>query len=60
MESNPNNYHPITCLPTIYDLVTLICTEQIYHYLIDQGIPPTRAEGYQTKYKGMQGPPSPG
>ena len=34
------NYRPITCLPTIYKLMTLLMTDKIYSHVTDQYILP--------------------
>ncbi|XP_066930549.1 uncharacterized protein [Clytia hemisphaerica] len=42
---NPNNYRPITCLNTIYKLLTSVLTERMYSFLEDNSILPTEQKG---------------
>ena len=35
--NNPKNYRPITCLTTMYNILTYILTEYTYSFLIDSG-----------------------
>ena len=42
---NPKNYRPITCLSTLYKLLTSILTERTYRHLDQQNILPTEQKG---------------
>ena len=42
---NPKNYRPITCLPTMYKLLTSIITERTYLYLEHNKMLPTEQKG---------------
>ena len=45
---NPKNYRPITCLSTLYKLLTSILTESAYRHLEQQNILPTEQKGCRT------------
>ena len=42
---NPKNYRPITCLPTMYKLLTSIITDRTYLYLEHNKMLPTEQKG---------------
>lgn len=42
---NPKNYRPITCLPTMYKLLTSILAERMYHFLDDKRLLPPEQKG---------------
>ena len=42
---SPKNYLPITCLSTLYKLLTSILTERTYRHLEQQNILPTEQKG---------------
>jgi hypothetical protein len=41
----PNNYRPITCLPTTYKLITLIISKRMQRYIDDQNLMPKEQKG---------------
>ena len=41
----PKNYRPITCLPTMYKILTSIITERAYNFLDKNNILPTEQKG---------------
>ena len=41
----PKNYRPITCLPTMYKILTSIITERTYSFLDNNNILPTKQKG---------------
>ena len=43
--NNPKNYRPITCLTTMYKILTSILTEYTYSFLIDSGLFPDEQKG---------------
>ena len=43
--NNPKSYRPITCLPTMYKILTSILTEYTYSFLIDIGLFPDEQKG---------------
>ena len=43
--SNPKNYRPITCLSTMYKLITSISTERLYQFLDSNNILPEEQKG---------------
>ena len=43
--NNPKNYRPITCLITMYKILTFILTEYTYSFLIDSGLFPDEQKG---------------
>ena len=42
---NPKNYRPITCLPTMYTILTSILTERTYAFLEENELLPTEQKG---------------
>ena len=53
-ENEAKNYRPITCLPTIYKLLTLIITESIYTHITDNDILPYEQKGCRRKARGCK------
>ena len=56
--NNPKNYRPITCLTSMYKILTSILTEYIYSFLIDSGLFPDEKKGckrgsYGCKYQSL-------
>ena len=45
--NNPENYRRITCLTTMYKILTSILTEYTYSFLIDSGLFPDELKGCQ-------------
>ena len=43
--NNPKNYRPITCLPTMYKILTSILTERTYAFLEENELLPTEQKG---------------
>ena len=41
----PKNYRPITCLPTMYKILTSIITERTYNFLENEDMLPTEQKG---------------
>ena len=41
----PNNYRPITCLPSIWKILTAQITEKIYYSLTSRGLFPDEQKG---------------
>ena len=41
----PKNYRPLTCLPTMYKILTSIITERTYNFLDNNNILPTKQKG---------------
>ena len=44
-ENKAKNYRPITCLPTMYKLLTLMMTERVYDHVTDNQILPFKQKG---------------
>ena len=42
---NPKNYRPITCLPTMYKILTSFLTERTYTFLGENELLPTEQKG---------------
>ena len=42
---DPKNYRPITCLPTMYKILTSVITERTYRFLHENQILPTEQKG---------------
>jgi hypothetical protein len=45
---NPKNYRPVTCLPTIYKLLTSIMSRRVQKYMEDANFMPKDAPYWQT------------
>jgi len=43
---NPKNYRPVTCLPTIYKLMTYIISSRMQKYTDDENLMPKEHKGY--------------
>ena len=52
--NNPKNYHPITCLTTMYKILTSILTEYTYSLLIDSGLFPDEQKGCKRRSYGCK------
>ena len=50
----PNNYRPITCLPTIFKLMTAIIAESMLNHLENNGIIPDEQRGNRRKSRGTK------
>ena len=35
---NPNNYRPVTCLPTVYKLITSVINRRMQKYMDDENL----------------------
>eukprot|EP00957_Ditylum_brightwellii_P173971 13244808-Ditylum_brightwellii.AAC.1 len=53
-ENIPKNYRPITCLPTVYKLITLILTDRVYKHLVAQNILLPEQKGIKQKARGCK------
>jgi len=42
---NPKNYRPVTCLPTIYKLITSIISRRMQKYMDDENLMPKEQKG---------------
>ena len=42
---NPNSYRPVTCLPTIYKLMTSITSRRLQKYMDDENLMPKSRKG---------------
>jgi len=42
---NPKNYRPVTCLPTIYKLITSIISRRMQKYMDDENLMPKEKKG---------------
>ena len=51
---NPKNYRPITCLTTMYKLLTSILTERIYHFLDKHNTLPLKQKGCRRNSYGCE------
>eukprot|EP00957_Ditylum_brightwellii_P143144 10906370-Ditylum_brightwellii.AAC.1 len=49
LENIPKNYRLITCLPTLYKLITLIFTNRVYKHLVAQNTMPPEQKGIKLK-----------
>ena len=50
----PNNYRPITCLPTTFKLMTEIIAESMLNYLENNGLIPDEQKGNRRKSRGTK------
>ena len=50
----PNNYRPITCLPTTFKLMTAIIAESMLNHRENSGLIPDEQKGNRTKSRGMK------
>jgi hypothetical protein len=50
----PKNYRPVTCLPTIYKLITSIISKQTQSYIDDQNLMPKEQKGCCRGSKGCK------
>ena len=50
----PNNYRPITCLPTTFILMTTIIAESMLNYLENNGFNPDEQKGNRRKSRGTK------
>jgi hypothetical protein len=48
------NYRPITCLPTMWKLLTSIVSEEMYHHLEEQKLLPIEQKGCRKKSRGTK------
>jgi len=51
---NPKNYRPVTCLPTIYKLITSIITRCMQKYMDDENLMPKEQKGCCSRSKGCK------
>jgi len=51
---NPNNYRPLTCLPTIYKLITSIISSHMQKYMDDENLMPKEQKGCCSGSKGCK------
>ena len=51
---DPSNYRPITCLPTIYKILTSCLTDIIYKHVTDTGILAEEQKGCRRNSKGCE------
>ena len=49
---NPRNYRPVTCLPTMYKLITSVISRCMQKYMDDENLIPKEQKGC---YKGSKG-----
>ena len=52
--SNPSNYRPITCLPTLYKIITSILTHRIQKHLTDNNILTEEQKGCRKHSQGCK------
>lgn len=52
--NNPANYRPITCLPTLYKIITSVITNSIYDHLIEQNILTDEQKGCRKNSRGCK------
>ena len=50
----PNNYRPITCLPTTFKLMTAIIAESMLNHLENNGLIPDEQKGNRRKSRGTK------
>ena len=53
-ENEAKNYRPITCLPTMYKLNTLLITERVYAHVTDNNILPYEQKGCMRNARGCK------
>jgi len=51
---NPKNYRPVTCLPTIYKLMTSIIRRRMQKYMDDENLMPKEQKGCCSGSKGCK------
>jgi hypothetical protein len=49
---NPKNYRPVTCLPTMYKLITSFISRRMQKYMDDENLIPKEQKGYYIGSKG--------
>ena len=49
---NPKNYRPVTCLPTMYRLITPVLSRRMQKYIDDENLIPKERKGC---YRGSKG-----
>ena len=49
---NPKNYRPVTCLPTMYKLITSVISRRMQKYMDDENLIPKEQRGC---YRGSKG-----
>lgn len=52
--NNPANYRPITCLPTLYKIITSLISQKIYSHLIDNNILTNEQKGCRKQSQGCK------
>ena len=53
-QNQAKNYRPITCLPTMYKLLTLMMTERVYQHVTENRILPFEQKGCTKKARGSK------
>jgi hypothetical protein len=51
---NPKNYRPVTCLPTIYKLITSIISSRMQKYMDNENLMPKEQKGGCSGTKGCK------
>jgi len=51
---NPKNYRPVTCLPTVYKLMTSIISRRMQKYMDDENLMPKEQKGCWSGSKGCK------
>jgi len=51
---NPKNYRPVTCLPTMYKLMTSIISRRLQKYVDDENLMPKEQKGCCSESKGCK------
>ncbi|XP_047501775.1 uncharacterized protein LOC125047544 [Penaeus chinensis] len=51
---DPKNYRPITCLPTMYKVVTALISERMYAHLLGNDVLPTEQKGGRKATRGCK------
>ena len=51
---NPKSYHPITCLPTLYRILTSILTKRSYAFLEENELLPTEQKDVREEGTGIE------